>query len=123
MPVERKGELGCSARSAYSEPAAHATDASKTDAAPAQLNADIPSGDQGANNTAVPKKPRMSPAATIQEGRLPPGLSQSRSTINRGSVAIKSAVIPDDNDCSAHTTPPLPRRRSKTPIRRAGGQC
>ena len=75
MPVERKGELGCSARSAYSEPAAHATDASKTDAAPAQLNADIPGEDQGANNTAVPKKPRMSPAATIQEGRLPPGLS------------------------------------------------
>jgi len=38
-------------------------------------------------------------------GRLLPGLNQSGSTMNRGSVPIKSAVIPDDNDCSAQTTP------------------
>ena len=96
MPVETNGELGCSARRVYREPA------------PKQPTPEGPLP-QGANSMLAPKKPRMSPAPTIHEGRLPPSHAIEQHDKNSGSVAIKSAVIPDDNDSSAQTTPPLPR--------------
>jgi hypothetical protein len=66
MPVETNGDLGCSARRAYSEPAAQAADASRTAVAPSHLKQDIPNEDQGANKYACSKEAKNEPCSHNQ---------------------------------------------------------
>jgi hypothetical protein len=64
----------------------------------------------------MPRRPRARPSVMRSVGRGPPGRSQSKRTIQTGTVATMSAAIPDGTRCSAQVTPPFPPPSRSAPI-------
>jgi len=107
----------------YSEPQAHEKDASTNTPAPmGSIRPDDPRW-LGPTSSASPAKPKMTPKNTLEEGRCPPGRSQSINTIHSVTMATSNAVTPDGTVCSAQHTPPFPTNSKSTPVVEAVFQC
>ncbi len=111
-------------RLAYTEPAAHATDARRLTPTATKLIDDpvIPAFNPSPTNSATPAIPMNTPSSTFPFGRVRLN-AQFNTTTHNGSVVISNAANPDGMYFSAQVTPPLPPSNNNPPIASALGHC
>src|SRR5882724_9588026 len=117
------GAAGLSRCFEYSEPQAHASEATIRTPAPRRSTRSEPPRCAGPTSSTSPPNPSRSPNVTLATGRIPPGRSQSKITSHNDTVATKSAAIPEGTVCSAQLTPPFPINSSIKPVTAAVHQC
>src|SRR6185369_3941834 len=110
-------------RFAYTEPVAHANDASNTTPAPMKLIFELPAPwpRPSLTSNVTPASPMNIPTNTFAFGRFFVS-TQLRTTTHKGSVATHNAAKLEVTYLSAHVTPPLPQSNSSAPMRSARRQ-
>src|SRR5579871_1787143 len=101
------------------DPLAHANEAMASIPAPSGFTLPDDPNWAGPTSRAKPAKPLMIPRNTLEEGLWPPGRSQSTMTIQRVTIATRSAATPEGTVSSAQQAPPFPIHNSKKPVTQA----